>query len=128
MNKTQKRIVYGVLFTVLLLIEVAIALWVTDDFVRPYVGDMLVTLLLCCLVRIIFLEKPRGLAVYVFFFATVVEIAQYFDYVALLGLADNSFLSVLMGRSFAFADIVCYAVGCIAFWVLEMYIQRRDAV
>lgn len=121
----KKRILFGATAAILLLIEVAIALWVRDAFVRPYVGDMLVTLLLCCAVRTVFPEKPRLLSLYVMLFATAVEIAQYFDYVALLGLQDNVFLSVLMGRSFAFADILCYAVGCAAFAILDRFVQKE---
>ncbi len=42
----KKRLFYAVMSAVLLLIEIAIALWVTDDFIRPFGGDILVTLVL----------------------------------------------------------------------------------
>lgn len=119
----NKRLFYATMTVVLLLIEIAIALWVNDAFIRPYGGDILVTLLLCCLVRIVFPENVRGLPLYIFLFSVAVEIGQYFDFVALLGLADSVFFSILLGRSFAFADIVCYAVGCAVFAVLDHRMQ-----
>ena len=120
----DKRILYGSVFCGLLGIEVCIALFINDSFIRPYVGDMLVTLLLCCLCRVIIPSKLRLLPLYVFAFAACVEIGQYFDLVALLGLADNRFLSVLMGRTFSWLDLLCYAVGCIAAWGLDIAIRK----
>ena len=114
----NKRLLYTFLFCGLLAVEVCIALFVHDAFIRPYVGDMLVTLLLCCLCRVVFPTKIRSFPLWVFLFASCVEIGQYFDLVDLLGLADNRFLSVLLGRTFSWMDLVCYAVGCIvAFWL-----------
>lgn len=113
--KCRLRAAYAVLSCLLLAVEVCIALFVRDDFVRPYVGDMLVTLLLCCLVRVVFVHWPRLLPVWVFLFAAAVEVGQYFDFVALLGLDGSRFFSILLGRSFSWADIACYAVGCLLF-------------
>lgn len=115
----NKRILYLLIFCGLLAIEVVIALFVNDSFVRPYVGDVLVTLLLCCLCRVIVPSKIRLLPIYVFVFAACVEIGQYFNLVALLGLADNRILSVALGRTFSWADLVCYAVGCVAAFLLD---------
>ena len=115
----NKRILYLLIFCGLLAIEVVIALFVNDSFVRPYVGDVLVTLLLCCLCRVIVPYKVRFLPLFVFVFAACVEIGQYFDLVALLGLADNRILSIALGRTFPWADLVCYAVGCMAAFVLD---------
>ena len=66
----------------------------------------------------------RRLPVYVFIFAAVVEIGQYFDLVALLGLADNRIISIALGRTFSWMDLVCYAVGCVAAYFLDRLIQK----
>lgn len=115
----RRRIVYAAAFLALLLAEIYIGLFVRDRFIRPYFGDVLVTALLCCLVRIAFPQGLRLLPVYVFAFATAVEVAQYFDVVALMSLEHNAFISTIVGRSFSWKDILCYAVGCGAFWVVE---------
>lgn len=121
----QRRIVYVGLFSALLLVEIAIALFVRDNFVRPYLGDVLVTVLLCCLARIFLPCRLPALPLYVFAFAVAVEVAQYFDVVALLGLQDSAFFSTLMGRSFSWWDIVCYAVGCAAVFLAERLLDRH---
>ena len=122
----NKRVIYLAIFCGLLAVEVCIALFVHDAFVRPYVGDMLVTLLLCCMYRVAFSDKVRLLPVFVFVFAAFVEIGQYFDVVALLGLADNRFLSIALGRTFSWMDLVCYAIGCVAAFGLDEVIRRSN--
>ncbi len=124
----NRRILYLLIFSGLLAVEVGIALFVNDAFVRPYVGDMLVTLLLCCLCRVIVPVKVRLLPVYVFVFAACVEIGQYFDLVALLGLAENRIISIALGRTFSWMDLVCYAIGCAAAFGLDQTIIKKTRV
>ena len=113
------RIIYAALFFAVLLTEIFIALFVKDNFVRPYVGDVLVTILLCCLCRTAVPKGAPALPVYVFIFAAVVEVAQYFDVVKLMGVENSVFLSTLIGRSFSFVDLICYGIGCLVFWAAE---------
>ncbi len=115
----KQRIVYVVIFAMLLLVEIGIALFVRDRFVRPYLGDVLVTVLLCCLCRAVIPKGVTALPIYVFLFASLVEVAQYFDIVKLLGLESNALISTIMGRSFSFLDLICYGVGCFVFWIAE---------
>ncbi len=120
-----ERLWYATAFTVLLMIEVLIALYVNDAFIRPYGGDILVTILLCCMVKTVFPNRFRLLPLWVFLFATAVEIAQYFDFVTLLGLGNISFFRILLGTSFAWLDILCYGIGCLIFWGAEALLRRQ---
>ena len=108
----KKRIIWFIAFSVLFAVEAVIALYCHDDFIRPYVGDVLVVILLYCLVRVFFPEKIRLLPLYIFIFACLIEVGQYFNYVELLGFSDNPVMTTIMGTSFAFEDIVCYFIGC----------------
>lgn len=118
-----KRLVYGALFLVLLATEICIALFIHDAFVRPYLGDVLVTMLLCAFCRIFVPEKVRLLPLYVFIFAAAVETAQYFDFVKLLGLENSRFISVLLGTTFSVYDLLCYGVGCALFVGIDYLIK-----
>ena len=75
------RASYALAFAVILVIEILIALFVKDSFIRPYGGDILVTVLLCCFIRMIFMDKLPLLPLWVFIFAVTVEVLQYFDIV-----------------------------------------------
>ena len=123
--KSKFRMVYVVSFILILTIEIFIALFVRDNFIRPYVGDMLVTVLICCFVRLFIPEKFSHAPLFVFIFSTFVEIGQYFDFVKLLGLDKNLFFSTLLGRTFSVADIICYGIGCAVFAVFDYIIKRK---
>lgn len=108
----NKRWIYGILTLILLIIEVLIALFVDDQFIRPYVGDVLVVIVLYTFIRIFVPEGVKMLPLYIFGFAALVEVLQYFKIVEVLGLGDIEFFRVLIGSVFDVKDIICYAVGC----------------
>ena len=120
----KKRLAYAITFLVLLITEILIALFVRDDFIRPYGGDILVTVRICAAVRIVFPTGVRLLPLWVFLFATAVEIGQYFDFVTLLGLGNIAFFRILLGTSFSWIDRLCYAAGCVLFWLGEKIITK----
>ena len=124
--KMNKRLIYGILTVILITVEVLIALFIHDSFVRPYVGDMLVVVVLYCLVRIFIPEGVRLLPLYVFLFAAMVEVLQYFHIVDVLGLGDSAFFRTLIGGTFDIKDIVCYGLGCIILGLCE-WIKIRQA-
>ena len=123
------RMGYGLAALLLFVIEVLIALFVRDRFIRPYGGDILVTLLICCVIRVIL---PRGYRLPVgggvLLFAILVEIGQYFDFVTLLGLGDSRFFRILLGSTFSFADVVCYGAGSALFALTDTLISHRKLV
>ncbi len=121
----QKRIIYVIATVLLLAIEVCIALFVHDKFIRPYVGDMLVVIVIYTFVRMFIPEKCRLLPLYIFLFAAGVEVLQLIGIVELLGLQDNRFFSVLIGSTFDIKDILCYAAGCALLAVYELLCRHH---
>ena len=122
------RLTYAIIFSILLFTEIFIALFVHDNFIRPYFGDVLVTILICCLFRTVIPNGVPALPIYVFVFASLVEVAQYFEIVKLLKLENNRFISTIVGTSFSTLDLVCYGVGCFVFWITEkalLYVSKR---
>ncbi|MBQ2273451.1 MAG: DUF2809 domain-containing protein [Clostridia bacterium] len=117
------RGIYAAVFFAILIIEVLIALFVRDSFIRPYGGDVLVTVLLCTAVRIVIPSGIRWFPLGVFLFSVLVEVGQYFDYVSLLGFDNVAFFRILMGTTFSVADLICYGVGCLLFFAGETAIQ-----
>ena len=97
----------------------AIALFVHDNFVRPYVGDVLVVILIHCALRVVFPGRPRLLPAYAFLFACLVEFTQHIHLLDLLGLAHITWLRIVIGGTFDWADNACYGVGCAIVGALE---------
>ena len=124
----KKRILYAVASLFLLLIEVIIALYVHDDFIRPYVGDVLVVIVIYTFIRIIVPEKCKLIPLLIFLFAAGVELLQLANIVEILGVADNKFLKILIGSVFDIKDIVCYAVGCVILCMYEWIRERKRGI
>ncbi|MEP5761838.1 MAG: DUF2809 domain-containing protein [Litoreibacter sp.] len=102
----------------LFLIELTIALYFDDVFIRSYVGDMLVVILIYTFLRT-FLRIPiLPTAIGVLIFSFFVEILQYFQIVDVLGLQSVTFARVVIGTSFDYKDLVAYSCGflLLLFW------------
>lgn len=111
--------VYFGLTVALFLIEVLIAMYVRDDFIRPYFGDFLVVILMYCFLRTFtnLGVKPTLLAVLLFSY--LIEILQYLNFVEWIGLGNSELARTLIGTSFAWMDIVAYTTGSMAILWLE---------
>lgn len=96
---------------ILLAVEVAIALWVHDKWIRPFVGDVLVIGLLYCFLKSFFPWPPASTAAGVLFFAFAIEFLQYFKLVERLGLSSNAFARTIIGTSFETTDFLAYFLG-----------------
>ena len=101
----------------LFLTEVLIAMYVHDNFIRPYVGDFLVVILLYCF-ACSFIQAPVvPMALAVLLFSYLIETLQYFNAVQLLGLGNSRLANVVLGNYFTWADIISYTLG-IGFTIL----------
>lgn len=121
----RKRGIYLRWFLGLLTVECLIGAFVRDAFIRPYVGDLLVTVLLCCLVRVFFPEGSRLLPVWVFAFAAAVECSQLLNLPKLLGL-EGTALAIALGATFDWKDLLCYLAGCGLFCLTEAAWKRKE--
>lgn len=121
----KKRIVYIINFIIIFCIEVLIALYVRDSFVRPYLGDVLVVVLVYSFVRIF---SPTGIPkmpFYVFLFACFVEVMQYFHLADTLGITNRA-ARIILGSTFDWKDIASYAVGCVLIVLVERLFRRSS--
>lgn len=116
----KKRIIYTTITVLLLLIEVLIALYIHDSIIRPYIGDVLVVIVIYTFIRVFIPDKYPWLPAYIFLFAAGVEVLQLFSIVDLLGLGENRFFRILIGSVFDFKDVICYAVGCLLLGIYEV--------
>lgn len=116
---------YLLLAAILFAVEVGIALFITDSIVRPFVGDVLVVVLIYCFLRIFLNLTYWKIALGVFLFACVIEVLQYFDYVARLGLENNRAISTILGRTFEWKDFIAYLAGFLLILAVEKIFNAR---
>jgi hypothetical protein len=104
---------YALAALAVFLIEVAIALWVRDAIIRPYGGDVLAVILVYLGIRAVSDVPVLPAAILAFAVGCTVEAAQAAHLLHLIGWADNAIASTVMGTSFSWGDIGCYAAGAI---------------
>lgn len=106
-------------------IEVLIALFVRDNFVRPYLGDVLVVILIYSFIKS-FLDLPVfPVAIFVLAFSFTIEFLQYFDIVEKLGLEKSKIANVVIGTSFVWIDLLAYAAGIVVILGVEKYRSKK---
>lgn len=98
----------------LFLIEVLIAMYVHDDFIRPYFGDFLVVILMYCFIRTFTNLDVKLTVIAVLMFSYLIEVLQYLNFVEWIGLGNSELARTLIGTSFAWIDIVAYTTGSLA--------------
>jgi hypothetical protein len=102
---------YAVYTIGLFLIEVFIAISIDDSFVRPFVGDVLIVVLIYWLVRTFWKIRYNIAALSVLVFALTIEILQYFNLVDILGVRKYKIISIAIGSTFDWKDIFAYILG-----------------
>jgi hypothetical protein len=110
---------YFLLSLLLLGLEILIAAYVHDSFIRPYGGDYLVVIFLYSLVRSFLHLSVRLTAILVLLFAYLIETLQYFHFADHLGLKGSSLARILLGSYFSWVDILCYTLGILTVIGLE---------
>lgn len=115
---------YAAAALILLLLEVLIALFVTDTFVRGYVGDVLAVLLVYAVLRATGLSV-LGAVLAALVIALAIEVAQAFDLLGALGLTENRFARTVLGGVFDWLDIAAYLAGGAIAVAMERVVRRR---
>ena len=95
------------------IVEVLIATELKNIFfVRAYLGDVLVVMLMYYFIKAFFDFNSKKLIVGIFIFSCLMEFAQYFHFGELMGFTDNRIVMIMLGNSFSWLDILCYFAGC----------------
>lgn len=107
-------------------IEVLIAFYVTDNFVRPYLGDVLVVILIYCFLKS-FLKLPVLVAaLLVLAFSFAIEYLQFLHIVEKLGLEKSKMARTVIGTSFGWIDLLAYIVGIAIVLIVEKYWLKKE--
>lgn len=111
--------VYIIAALIMFVIEVLIERYAHDDFIRPYLGDFFVVILIYSIVMSVSNSKVKSVAIATLLFSYAIEIAQYAQVVSLLGLEDNKIARIIIGTSFSWWDVLMYTLGVVVVVVIE---------
>jgi hypothetical protein len=100
-------------------IEIAIARFVHDDLVRPYLGDSLAVVAVYLALRAVTRMRMANSVTIAFAFACGIELGQFFHLVDVLGLGANRVARIVLGTTFGLTDFVAYAGGAACVLAIE---------
>ncbi|WP_273007445.1 DUF2809 domain-containing protein [Chryseobacterium sp.] len=124
--KLQFSLKYFLISIFIFLIEVLIATKLKDVFfVRAYLGDVIVVILLYTLVKSFFRVDNQKLIGGILIFSCMVEFAQYFNIAEKLGFREGSLMYIVIGNSFSWIDILCYAAGCLLIYLFVKMTENK---
>jgi len=107
-------------------VEVLIALFVNDAFIRPYLGDVLVVILIYCFLKS-FLKLPvLPVAVFVLIFSFTIELLQFLNVVEKVHLENSRIARTVIGTSFSWIDLLTYIAGIAVVIVVEKHWLKKD--
>lgn len=124
--KLQFSLKYLLLTVLIFLVEVLIATVLKDIFfVRAYLGDVIVVMLLYTFVKSFVSVNNQKLILGILVFSCLIEFAQYFNIAEKLGFRPGSLMYIVIGNSFSWIDILCYAAGC---FILYLWVKYNESM
>ncbi|RYD58130.1 MAG: DUF2809 domain-containing protein [Sphingomonadales bacterium] len=117
---------YAVAALVVLLIEILIALFVRDAFIRPYFGDTLAVILVYLALRAVTPLRVLPAASIALAIAFAVEFGQWFGLVDRLGLGGSQVARIVLGTGFSLEDFAAYTAGALAVLAFEALAARNN--
>lgn len=119
----NRRWMYIMSFIITFLLEVIIALYIKNGFIRSYFGDILIIICLYFFAKSIFDNKIKNIAIYILILGIIVEIMQYFNiskYIA----RESKVLKIALGTTFDIKDIICYLIGYVIIVITENIVHK----
>ena len=122
----MKRAIYATASLLLLGIEIIIGLYATG-WVRSYLGDVLVVILIYAFCRTVSPGKPDKwfiLPTAILLFSFMVEFLQLWGFCDRFGIT-NKLLRIIIGTGFSVVDLVSYTIGIIPCYLTEFLSLRN---
>jgi len=108
----------------LFILEVLIAIFVKDGFIRHTFGDFIVVLLLYCFFSSYIKAKPIFIASGVLVIAFSIEFLQMANLLAYLNLENSTLAKTILGSTFQISDLLAYTLGIVSVLIFEYKIKR----
>jgi hypothetical protein len=125
MTVTRERSLYAIATVGLLLIEILIAAFVHDRFVRPHLGDTLAVILAYAGFRAVFGLRTVPAIFAAAALAVAIEFGQKWGLLHVLGLSGNRIARIVLGSGFDPYDFLAYAAGIVIVVAFEWWRKGR---
>lgn len=107
------------IFIAFLVIEILIAMYIHDAYIRPFFGDFLAVIALYFLLKTFLKLQEITLALISVGFAYFLEFLQYCEILKITGLKKYKIIAIILGSSFDWRDIFAYTLGILAVFLFS---------
>ncbi len=102
---------YFIAFLLLLSIEIIIAIFIKQGFIRFVFGDFLVVIMLYYFFKNFVKINSLYIAITVLIIAFSIEFLQLIDVFSILNIPKNTFTKLVLGTTFNVEDLIAYTLG-----------------
>lgn len=114
-----------IIMLIFFIVEVCIALFVQDNFIRPFMGDVIVVWFVYYFIKTFLNCKPIDIVLFTLAFSFAVEIGQYFKLIHTLDLQHSKLARIVIGTSFSWWDLLCYVIGFAVLFLLDKDLRKK---
>ncbi len=115
------KVKYLLVSCVILILEITIALFVNDQFIRPIFGDYLASILVFYLLATFLKTDLNKIAILSLLISYTIEFLQYIHILEFLHLDKIKILNILLGNSFSWTDMLAYTLGIMTVVLIHNY-------
>jgi len=123
--KLQYNKTYLIASIILFIVEVLIAIFLKDGFIRHTFGDYLAVILLYCMFKSCIKTKPFYIAIVVLIISYGIEFLQLTNFLEIINLDNNKLAKIILGSTFSFSDLIAYTLGFISILIFEFQTQKH---
>jgi hypothetical protein len=105
----------------ILIIEITIAVFINNQFIRPIFGDYLASILVFYLLATFLKTDLKKIAVISLLISYTIEFLQYINILEVLHLDKIKILNILLGNSFSWTDMLAYTLGILTVVLIRNY-------
>ena len=120
-----KRAIYFLIFLFLLGLEIAIATYLKTGFIRAYLGDLLVVILLYCLLMSILKPSVKTGLLLTLAIAFAIELLQLINLTRFFPQEYKQLATLVLGSHFSWLDLLMYVLGIVVAGITELVLQKR---
>ena len=120
-----KRAIYFLIFLFLLGVEIAIATYLKTGFIRAYLGDLLVVILLYCLLMSILKPSVKTGLILTLAIAFAIELLQLIDLTRFFPQEYKQLATLVLGSHFSWLDLLMYVLGIVVAGITELVLHKR---
>ncbi|EAQ48378.1 ribosomal maturation YjgA family protein [Leeuwenhoekiella blandensis] len=120
-----KRAIYFLIFLFLLGVEIAIATYLKTGFIRAYLGDLLVVILLYSLLMSTLKPSVKRGLILTLAIAFAIELLQLINLTRFFPQEYKQLATLVLGSHFSWLDLLMYVLGIVVAGITELVLHKR---